>query len=493
MLRMDQVHIIRHQVLVEGQSQRQVAEKHGISRNTVRKYISESEPCRRQQAPRGRPVLERVRDRLDQLLEEWDQRTTSKQRLTARRLHAQLVQEGYQVGESTVRGYVREWKRERAETFVPLVHRAGDEAQVDFFEVTVELDGQRCKRWMLLVRLMYSGRDFAWLYEHCDQVSFLDGHVRAFAHFGGVPSRLVYDNLSAAVRRVLFPARQLTTRFMALASHYLFEPCFARPGTGHDKGGVEGRGKGIRWQHLVPIPQGDSIGALSEQLLKRLDEQAETKRDEQGRTVTERFREDATALRPLPERPFEPRMVETLVVSGKALVRHAGATYSVPSHWKMLDATAYVGPQDIRFVCCGEVVERRRVSAKTKNIQYRDYLKELRHKPQATRQVAPELISELGEPFGQLWRLLEQTHGGREAGRVLSKVLGAVVDHGEQEVARALCDALENGERNLLALAALKHEPPKQLEDIPEPLRQYVIEAASAADFDVLLDRKSVV
>jgi transposase len=43
------------------------------------------------------------------------------------------------------------------------------------------------------MRLMYSGRDFAWIYERQDQVSFLDGHVRAFAHFGGVPARIAYD------------------------------------------------------------------------------------------------------------------------------------------------------------------------------------------------------------------------------------------------------------------------------------------------------------
>lgn len=41
---------------------------------------------------------------------------------------------------------------------------------------------------------MYSGYDFAWLYERCDQLSFLDAHVRAFAYFGGVPKRCVYDN-----------------------------------------------------------------------------------------------------------------------------------------------------------------------------------------------------------------------------------------------------------------------------------------------------------
>ena len=41
--------------------------------------------------------------------------------------------------------------------------------------------------------LMHSGRDFAWLYDRQDQVSFLDGHVRAFAHFAAVPQRIAYD------------------------------------------------------------------------------------------------------------------------------------------------------------------------------------------------------------------------------------------------------------------------------------------------------------
>jgi hypothetical protein len=70
------------------------------------------------------------------------------------------------------------------------------------------------------MRLMYSGREFAWLYERCDRPAFLDGHVRAFAHLNGVARR------------------ELTGRFLALLSHYLFEPDFARIGEGHDKGGV---------------------------------------------------------------------------------------------------------------------------------------------------------------------------------------------------------------------------------------------------------------
>jgi transposase len=84
-----------------------------------------------------------------------------------------------------VKAAVAEWKRQRREVFVPLTYRPGDLAEVDFFEVLIDVDGTRRKAWLFLMRLMYSGRDFAWIYERQDQISFLDGHVRAFAHFEG--------------------------------------------------------------------------------------------------------------------------------------------------------------------------------------------------------------------------------------------------------------------------------------------------------------------
>ena len=234
MLRMDQINVIRHKVLVEGLSRRQVAKQMQVSRNTVRKYVRESEPKSQERRPRASPKRDEVVPRMKALLEEWKGRTTNKQRITGSRLHAELIKEGIEVGLSTVRQYHAEIRRKGAEVFIPLVHRCGDEAQVDFFSVTVEVDGQRKECWMFLMRLMYSGRDFAWLYDHCDTVSFLDGHYRAFSEFNGIPCRIVYDNLSLAVKRIMFPGRELTDRFKSLVSHYLFEPCFARPGQGHD-------------------------------------------------------------------------------------------------------------------------------------------------------------------------------------------------------------------------------------------------------------------
>jgi transposase len=98
MLRVDQVHVIRHKVLVEGLSIRRVAREIRVSRNTVRKYLQVSEPRREEPEARPRPVLERVRERLEALICDWESRSTRKQRITGTRLHRQLIEEGFQVG-----------------------------------------------------------------------------------------------------------------------------------------------------------------------------------------------------------------------------------------------------------------------------------------------------------------------------------------------------------------------------------------------------------
>lgn len=176
---MDQVHVIRWKVLVEGRSIRRIAREMRVSRNTVRKYLAESEPIRKVGQAKPRPVYEAVKPRVEELLEEWAGRTTAKQRITATRLHRELVEEGRSLGLTMVSAILREKRRAAQEMYVPLVHRPGDEAQVDFFEVTVEVGGERRRAWKFVLRLMFSGRDFVWLYERCDQVAFLDGHVRS--------------------------------------------------------------------------------------------------------------------------------------------------------------------------------------------------------------------------------------------------------------------------------------------------------------------------
>ena len=112
---MDQVHVVRHKVLVEGRTQRAVARELGLSRVTVQKYLAQAAPVRHEAQPRPRPVWRggRAADRgaaggvaaVD----------GAKQRLTATRLHGLLRAEGHDVGVTLVKAAVAEWKRQRRE------------------------------------------------------------------------------------------------------------------------------------------------------------------------------------------------------------------------------------------------------------------------------------------------------------------------------------------------------------------------------------------
>jgi transposase len=479
---MEEVYVVRHRHLVEGVPIRRLAREMGLSRNTIKRYLHGAPAgVGKPRGIPGAPVRDAVRPRAVELLEDSKRWTAGKQQLTAARLYTMLSREGFDVGYTVVKGIVREWRRQRKEVFVPLVYKPGDSAQVDFFDVIVEIDGARRKAHMFVMRLMHSGRDFAWIYPRQDQTCFLDGHVRAFAHFGAVPHRLVYDNLKAAVRKILVGSeRELSGRFVALANHYLFEPCFARPRTGHDKGGVESRGKAIRWQELVPIPSGASLSAISVALLERL-----------AARVADQFSDDVAAMMPLPSVPFRSaRCHPDVAVSSRSIASVEGAQYSVWSSWARREATVYAGVDEITLVMTGDqrTVVHPRQPFGGRAVDYRHYLRELSQKPQALRQVVDELIVALDEPFAATWRLLVDQHGPKQAARVFAQVLRAVELRGERDVAADLAAALQTGEPVLLALRSRSSEAPTVSdEQLPAKLVGVEVSAGKAADYDVLL------
>jgi hypothetical protein len=399
-----------------------------------------------------------------------------------------LRAEDQAVGITLVRQAVAEWKRQRREVFVPLTYRPGDLAEVDFFEVLVDVDGTRRKAWLFLMRLMYSGRDFAWIYDRQDQVSFLDGHVRAFAHFGGVPARIAYDNLKAAVVRILVGgARTLTARFTALASHYLFEPCFCRPGEGHDKGGVESRGQAVRRQALTPIPSAPTLEAINQALVLQMEARLPLERDGTGETIGARFATEAARLRLVPL-PFVAAATTVVHVSPRSLVRLEGAWYSVPCRWARLDLTAQVGAMTVTIVGRdGTRIPHPRLRGGQRSIDYRHYLPELATKPQAVRQVLPELLRDLGAPFPAVWAQLQAAHSDREAARLLAKILGQIETHGWEPVATAATRALTDGTPVLLALTPARMPAALEAAAVPASLRDLDVASGQAADYDTWL------
>jgi len=481
MLRMSEVHVIRHKVLLEGRSIRSVAAQMGMSRNTVRKYLNESEPARVQRVARVAPVREEAERRIGELFEQLEGRLTAKQRLTGTRVLELLREDGFTGGSTVVREVLAERNRKLREVYIPLVHRPGEEAQVDFFEIRVDLAGERVSVWLFLMHLPSSGYDFVWLYERCNQIAFLDGHVRAFAHFGGVMRRVIYDNLKPAVKRILGIERQLTERFQALASTYLFEPCFARPGEGHDKGAVERRGQTVRLQFFTPVPAGDSLEEITVVAQTRINEASIEKQTEDGRTVAQRFEQEKQLLRPLPAREFRAERAVPVCATRQSLVTVEGATYSVPSSWARSTVMAYVGVATVRFEYRGETVSVTKAAKGARVVSYLHYQKELARKPQAVRQVAPELIGELGEPYDVLWKQLCGRYSERTASRVLAALIGLRSEHGDDVV-------LSQIESLLSPAVPDEHAPSVAAQvSVPERLSRLEVESGVAADYDLLL------
>jgi len=251
-----------------------VAKKYGVHRRMVRQALHDAVPPERKRPEREWPVLSAIVPFIDGILMS-DQRMPRKQRHTARRIWKRIRTEMPEnvVAESTIRQYVRGKKKQMGitglTTCVPQSYSPGQEAQVDWYESWAELGGVPIKLQGFSMRSMYSGAAFHRAYFRPTQQAFLEAHELAFTYFGGVFRTLRYDNLKAAVKKIVRGyRREETERFIAFRSHWRFASEFCTPGEGHEKGGVEGEVCYFRRNHWVPVPKATDLEDLNRQLMK---------------------------------------------------------------------------------------------------------------------------------------------------------------------------------------------------------------------------------
>jgi Mu transposase-like protein len=225
----------------------------------------------------------------------------------------------------------------------------------------------------------------------------------------------------------------------------------------------------------VPIPSGPTLDAINTALLARLDGRAA------AAPIAVRFAEEQAVWRSAPA-PFVAEATTVATVSPRAVARIEGAWYSVPCRWAGLDLVVRVGPTRVTIVGrdgTAIVHPRRRFGERA--IDYRHYLPELARKPQAVRQVLPDLLRDLGPPFPAVWARLEAAHGPRDAARHLAKILGELERQGAAAVIPALDAALTTGAPLTLATVVA---PAVRAIEVPAALRALAIASGCAADYD---------
>ena len=229
MLCVETIGKIRRRGLRDGESISGLARSLQLSRNTVRKYLKDGVEPVYKRKPQPGPQLGPWCGHLDEWLR-GDGLLPKTRRRTARRLFECLQAEGYAGAYDSVQRHVRQWKIEAGratstKAFVPLFFASGDVAQFDWSYEHVVLGGTTTTIKLAHFRLACSRQMFVVAYPREAQEMVLDAHNRAFAFFGGVPRKVIYDNLKTVVDAVFAgKERQFNRRFLALASHYLFEP-----------------------------------------------------------------------------------------------------------------------------------------------------------------------------------------------------------------------------------------------------------------------------
>ena len=203
---------VRRSVFVEGLSEREAAKRFGLARGTVRKMLRyATPPGYRRRQPAQRPKLDPFTGIVDQILID-DQERPKKQRHTAKRIFDRLRDEyDFTGGYTIVKDYVRDKKLGGQEMFVPLVHPPGD-AQADFGEALVVIDGVQRKAHYLVVDLPHSDDASVKAFPAETTEAFCEGHNAAFRYFGGVPRSILYDNTTLAAARILGDGRRKRTR-----------------------------------------------------------------------------------------------------------------------------------------------------------------------------------------------------------------------------------------------------------------------------------------
>jgi transposase len=485
---------VRRAVRVEGKSQRAVAREFGLSRDTVRKMLQYAVPPGYQrQQPIKRPKLGPWLGVIDAILNDDKQRPV-KQRHTSKRIFERLKEEhGFTGGYTIVKDYVRAATLHGQEMFVPLTHAPG-EAQADFGEALVVIAGVEQKAHYLAMDLPHSDDCFVVAFPAETTEAFLEGHVRAFAYFGGVPTRILYDNTKIAVAKILGgEERKKTKAFSELQSCYLFADKFGRPAKGNDKGKVEGLVGYSRRNFMVPIPRASSWEELNLHLEADCGKRRERRLRGHTETIGERFERDRSALLPLPAAPYEACEKISARVSSLSLVRYRSNDYSVPTEYghRQVWVKGYV--HEVVIACGSEVIARHYRSYERETVIFDPlhYLALLEQKTRALDQAAPLAGWQLPKCFAQLRRLLEarlKKHGSRE----YVQVLRLMDTFDIAEVTYAVEHALKLGTisfdavRHLL-LCRIERRPPRlDMENYPHlPLAQ--VRTTQAADYMTLL------
>lgn len=437
---METVLKVRRWVFVEGQSQREVSRRTGLSRNTIKKYLQDDRP------PQYRRIKDTSSRRLfdyEVLLRELytaDLGRPLRERRTIQGLYEALVCEGYQGSYATVCRYIKRLKPSvgiAEKGYIPLEFDPGDALQFDWSHEIVALGGIDTKVYVAHFRLCHSRKSFLVAYFRESQEMVLDAFNQALVFYGGVPRRVIIDNATTMVTRIgKGRDRDYHPRFLALMNHYVMEPQACNPASGWEKGQVESQVKTMRKQVFAPKLSFATLADLNIHLQERCKALASKPHPEQKeRSIDAVFADEKASLRPL-GRVFDGYTERQVRISSTCLARFDTNSYSVPACHvgQRLSLRAYA--DKVVLTDGVDVIATHERSFERHRMIFDPwhYLPLLQRKPGALRDGAPFKGWELPKPLQMIRKHYQKQRGGE---RDFVELLSFYQTHGHDAVEMA--------------------------------------------------------
>lgn len=455
---------IRRDSRMEGLSIRALARRHGVHRRTVREALASAWPKPRKKMPPRKSRLDPFKNAIDDMLRA-DLDAPRKQRHTIKRIYDRLIAEHEMEGISyaTVCDYVA-WRRaeirveagrEPPRVFIRQSHRPGEEAEVDFGDVWIKLAGRQTNCYLFTLRMSYSGKAVHRVFASCGQEAFFEGHLHAFRVLGGMPTGKVrYDNLRSAVNRVCYGrTRKEADRWVAFRSHLGLDVFYCQPGLegAHEKGGVEGEVGRFRRNHLVPVPEVDSLAELNARIDQWDIEDDARRIGSRPRTVGEYFATEQPLLKPLSAEPFETARVFTPRVDRFGQISVRMNHYSVPV--RLIGRRVRVllhASELVVYDGHAEVARHERLATRGScRLELDHYLEALVRKPGAlpgaTALDQARAAGRFTPVHDAWWAAVRKAHGDAEGTRALIKVLLLHRTMPHEHVVTGIATALQAG------------------------------------------------
>jgi transposase len=254
---------------------------------------------------------------------------------SAAQVFQRLREQGFDGGYSLVKAYVRTVRPRRQPAFLKLAFAPGECAQVDWGALGSVPVGQTQRRLSFFVmvlcysRMMYVECTVSQTMEH-----FLACHQHAFEFFGGIPQKVMVDNLKSAVlKRALGEAPVFNPKYLDYARHSGFTIAPCNVGKGNEKGRVENAVGYVKKNFLAGLEIPD-FSILNRAARHWLDTVANVRlHGETKAQPTALWHQERPHLSPLPLHPFDMATVSQVRASRQFRITLETNRYSVPAHY----------------------------------------------------------------------------------------------------------------------------------------------------------------